>query len=573
MKKDVLRLMLTTNCNAVMPTQITGRNFPEELRIPLAVRAAWRFCALVFAAVSALGISLCAAPKTPDRPNILVVFADDWGKYAGAYSERNPNTPNDVVQTPHFDRIAREGILFHNAFVPAPSCTPCRSSLLSGQYFWRTGRGAILQGAVWDESIPTYPLLLRDAGYHIGHSYKVWSPGRPANAPYGAKTYAYNRFGNRFNRFSQAVSGAENPDNARQALFREVLDNFRDFLEKRPPGSPFCYWSGPTNCHRKWIQGSGDSLWGIEPDSLKGKLPPFLPDAHEIREDFADYLGEVQAFDAAVGVLLGELERIGEMEQTIVVVSGDHGIPGFPRAKCNLYDFGVAVPLAVRWGDSAEPNRQIDDFVNLMDLAPTFLEVAGVAVPPVMTGKSLTDILKAKGSGQIDPSRDFVVIGRERHVAAARPGFLPYPQRAIRTEEFLYIRNYEPNRWPMGVAPGFGIGNGPSFPGREQIEKNTFIAFADFDASPTKAWLCGVRNDKAMRSYVDYAFGRRPAEELYDLKTDPHQMRNVASQPQYQIAKTKLSARLKGILETSEDPRVREKEPAFERPPFAGPPN
>ena len=565
--------MLTMNLNAVMLTQITIRNIPGKLRNAFSARAAGRFFAFVFAAVFALGITLCADPKTSDKPNILVVFADDWGKYAGAYSERTPNTPNNVVQTPHFDRIAREGILFHNAFVPAPSCTPCRSSLLSGQYFWRTGRGAILQGAVWDDSIPTYPLLLRDAGYHIGHSYKVWSPGRPANAPYGAKTYAYNRFGNRFNRFSQTVSGAENPAIARQALLREVRDNFRDFLDKRPSSSPFCYWSGPTNCHRKWIRGSGAALWGIEPDSLKGKLPPFLPDVHEIREDFADYLGEVQAFDAAVGVLLGELERIGELEQTIVVVSGDHGIPGFPRAKCNLYDFGVAVPLAIRWGDSVAPNRQIDDFVNLMDLAPTFLEVAGIAIPPAMTGKSLAPILKAKGSGQIDPKRNFVVTGRERHVAAARPGFLPYPQRAIRTEEFLYIRNFEPDRWPMGIAPGFGIEeNRPSFPNKEQLEKNTFIAFADFDASPTKAWLCDVRNDKAMRRYVDYAFGRRPAEELYDLKTDPHQMRNVANQPQYQTAKTKLSVRLNGILEATDDPRVRDKEPVFERFPFAGPP-
>ena len=558
--------MLTTNRNAVMPTQITIRNILEEMH------AGRRLGAFVFAAVFVFGITLCAAPKTPNRPNILLVFADDWGKYAGAYSKRNPNTPNDVVQTPHFDRIAREGILFHNAFVPAPSCTPCRSSLLSGQYFWRTGRGAVLQGAVWDESISTYPLLLRDAGYHIGHSYKVWSPGRPTNAPYGAKTYAYNRFGNRFNRFSQTVSGAKNPDGARKALFREVRANFRDFLDKRPAGSPFCYWSGPTNCHRKWVRGSGAALWGIQPDSLKSKLPPFLPDVREIREDFADYLGEVQAFDAAVGVLLGELERIGELEQTIIVVSGDHGIPGFPRAKCNLYDFGVAVPLAVRWGDSIAPNRQIDDFVNLMDLAPTFLEVAGVAIPPAMTGKSLATILTAKGSGQIDPTRDFVVTGRERHVAAARPGFLPYPQRAIRTKEFLYIRNFKPDRWPMGIAPGFGIVNGPLFPGQEQIEKNTFIAFADFDASPTKAWLCGARNDQAMRRYVDYAFGRRPAEELYDLKTDPHQMRNVASQPQYQVAKMKLSARLSGILEATGDPRVREKEPVFERPPFAGAP-
>ncbi|MCS1407076.1 MAG: Choline-sulfatase [Verrucomicrobia subdivision 3 bacterium] len=524
---------------------------------------------LLLALVILLASAVLFAHADNKRPHILIAFADDWGKYASAYAARTPGTPNDVLQTPHFDRIAREGVLFHNAFVTSPSCTPCRSSLLSGQYFWRTGRGAILQGAVWDNTIPTYPLLLKDAGYHIGHSYKVWAPGTPRNAPYGADTYAYNRFGNRFNRFSQTVSAAKNPDRAQKDLLNEVRRNFQDFLSKRPADSPFSYWFGPTNCHRKWIQGSGAALWGLQPESLKGKLPPFLPDVPTIREDFADYLGEVQAFDAAVGVLIEELERIGELENTLILVSGDHGIPGFPRAKCNLYDFGVAVPLAVRWGNTIAPNRQVDDFVNLMDLAPTFLEAAGVEIPFVMTGKSLVPVLQAVGSGQIDLSRDFVVTGRERHVAAARPGFLPYPQRAIRTADFLYIRNFKPDRWPMGIAPGFGLPSG-SFPSQKQLEKDTFVAFADLDASPTKAYLGSVRNDNTMKSYVAYAFGRRSEEELYDLTKDPHQLHNVASQAFYQAVKTKLAARLNQVLEETKDPRIHD-EPIFERPPYAGP--
>jgi len=124
-----------------------------------------------------------------DRPNIVFCFADDWSRYASAYrTGEDDQTPNSVVRTPNFDRIARQGALFNNAFVNAPSCTPCRSSLLSGQYFYRTGRGAILQGAVWDSGIPSYPLILKKNGYHIGHSYKVWSPGSPRNAPYGANS-------------------------------------------------------------------------------------------------------------------------------------------------------------------------------------------------------------------------------------------------------------------------------------------------------------------------------------------------------------------------------------------------
>ncbi|MCX6853558.1 MAG: sulfatase-like hydrolase/transferase, partial [Verrucomicrobia bacterium] len=124
--------------------------------------------------LATLSCSAFAATK----PNILFFFADDCGKYASIYAEvEGRGGINDVVRTPNFDKIARQGVLFRNAHVNAPSCTPCRSSLLSGQYFWRTGRGAILQGAVWDDKIPAYPLLLRDAGYHIGKSYKVWGPG------------------------------------------------------------------------------------------------------------------------------------------------------------------------------------------------------------------------------------------------------------------------------------------------------------------------------------------------------------------------------------------------------------
>ena len=290
-----------------------------------------------------------------------------------------------MVSTPNFDRVAREGVLFTNAFVNAPSCTPCRSSLLSGQYFWRTGRGAILQGAIWDESIPSYPLILKDAGYHIGHTYKVWSPGTPRDAPYGGKEFAYVKRGGHMNGFSQFASKAEDPEAAKQKIMEEVLGNFQDFLADRK-GRPFCYWFGPTNTHRKWIQGSGKALWGIDPDGLKGKMPAYMPDVPIIREDFADYLGEAQAVDMALGVLLGKLDEIGELDNTLIVVSGDHGIPGFPRGKCNLYNLGVDVALAVRWGKNIPTGRVVDDFVTLPDLAPTFLEAAGATPPDVMTG-------------------------------------------------------------------------------------------------------------------------------------------------------------------------------------------
>jgi uncharacterized sulfatase len=525
---------------------------------------------LVICCASLHGSSGSRAEEPEGRPNIVFAFADDWGRYAGAYAALEPGGPSDLIQTPHFDRIAGEGVLFSNAFVNAPSCTPCRSSLLSGQYFWRTGLGAILQGAVWDASIPSYPLILRDHGYHIGHSNKVWSPGTPRDAPYGAERYAYNRRGNRFNRFSQYVSAAADTERAKQELLDEVRGNFRDFLADREGNEPFCYWFGPTNTHRKWIAGSGLALWGLDPEKLRGKMPPFLPDVQVIREDFADYLGEATAFDTSLGVLLEELERIGELDNTLVVVSGDHGIPGFPRGKCNLYDFGVAVPLAVRWKNRVPGGRIVDDFVNLTDLAPTFLEAAGLPPPEVMTGRSLLQLLLSGRSGQVEPERDSVIVGRERHVAAARIEYLPYPQRAIRTREFLYIRNFEPVRRPMGTGPGFGLPKGP-MPAYHELRENTFAAFGDLDASPTKAWILTFHNELGMERYVQFAVGLRPAEELYDLRRDPHWMRNVAKEAEYAEIRRRLSDRLLSVLKSTGDPRVTGDGLTFERPPYAGP--
>lgn len=503
-----------------------------------------------------------------ERPNIVFAFADDWGRYASVYGELEPGGPNDIIRTPNFDRVAREGVLFRNAFVNAPSCTPCRSSLLSGQYFWRTNRAAILQGAVWDPAIPSYPLLLQQAGYHIGFTYKVWSPGTPANAPYGAAANAFQKRGGAFNGFSQYLNrGDGNVGQRKEQLLEMVRANFRDYIAKRDGDAPLCYWFGPTNVHRKWIKGSGKKFWDLNPDDLKGKLPPFLPDVPEVRQDFVDYLGEAMAFDAGLGVIIEELERLGELDDTLLVVSGDHGAPGFPRGKCNLYDFGVAVPLAVRWGSNIPRGRVVDDFVCLPDLAPTFLEAGGVEVPDVMTADSLLPVLRSEKQGLVDRKRDHVIVGRERHVAGARKQQRPYPQRAIRTKDFLYIHNFEPDRWPMGTGPGFGAPPGP-MPDFTSLQENTFVAFGDLDASPTKAWILSHAGDPGMDKFVQFTVGRRPREELYELKSDPHQMRNVAQDERFATKTAELRSRLMTVLKETGDPRVTEDVPRFEKPPF-----
>lgn len=506
------------------------------------------------------------------RPNILFCFADDWGRYAGVYAtvENRPSI-NQVLKTPNIDRMAREGVLMKNAFVTAPSCTPCRSSLLSGQYFFRTGRGAILQGATWDASIPSYPLLLRDAGYHIGKSYKVWSPGTPVDAPYGGQRYAYEKAGRAFNDFSEnatrMVREGVSFEAAKAQILGQVRGNFEAFLADRKPGQPFCYWFGPTLTHRAYEKGSGKALWGIEPDALKGKLPKFMPDVPEVRADYTDYMGEIQAWDAGVGVLIQKLREVGELDNTIVVISGDHGMPGVPGGKCNLYDFGVGVALIVR-GPGIQSGRVVEDYVNLMDLAPTFLEIGGVKPPEVMIARSFLNVLRSDKSGQVDPERTWVVTGRERHVADAREGSLPYPHRALRTPDFLYIRNFAPERWPMG-SPKFT--SPADLPSAEALEKNTFVAFADMDASPTKAWLVRQYARPEWEWHYNYAFAKRPAEELYDLKNDPDQTRNLAADLAFAGKKRELAERLLKILTEAKDPRVLGDGQTFERAPYAGP--
>jgi arylsulfatase A-like enzyme len=501
---------------------------------------------------------LPVSAAAPERLNILFCFADDWGRYASAYAQIETHlSPNQVIKTPNIDRLAREGVLFKNAYVNAPSCTPCRSALLSGRYFFGTGKGAILQGAEWDPAIPTYPLLLRDAGYHIGKSYKVWSPGTPADAPYGRQQYAYEKAGRDFCDFSENVTklvkdGTPLAD-AKERMYAQIRQNFETFLAARPAGQPFCFWFGPTLTHRKWIKGSGKALWGIEPELLKGRLPKFLPDVPEVREDFADYLGESQAWDAGVGTLIKVLEQKGELDKTLVVVSGDHGAPGFPHGKCNLYDFGVNVALIARW-PGGKGGRVV--------------EVGGVKPPPGMHARSLVNVLKSGQSGLVDPARTSIVTGRERHVAAAREGNLPYPHRALRTKDFLYIRNFAPDRWPMGEPKEVTDTSAPS---ADALENNTFVAFPDMDASPTKAWLVGQRNAPDWKKYYDYAFGKRPAEELYDLRKDPDQINNLATYPDYANIRRQMSEQLLQTLQQAGDPRVTGDGLTFEKPPFSDP--
>ena len=509
--------------------------------------------------------------NTEERPNILFLFADDWGRHASILSDVDgAGSINEVVRTPNFDKIASRGVFFRNAHVSAPSCTPCRSALLTGRHFWQTGTGSILRGAVYDSSIPSFPPLLREQGYCIGYSHKVWSPGTPANSPF-TQDESFGKNGGRINQFSQSVTKLINKgtprETAKLAILNEVRGNFRDMLNSCKDNAPFCYWFGPTNVHRKWIKGSGKKLWGINPDLLKGKMPAFLPDVPEVRQDLADYFGEIAAWDAAVGALLDELEKANLTENTLIVISGDHGAPGFPHGKCNLYSFGTGVCLSVT-GPGVVGGRVVDDMVSLIDLAPTFLETAHIKPPESMTGRSLWPLLHSKKSGFIDQTRDCVFTGRERHVETARADFTPYPQRAIRTQDHALIMNFRPDRWPIGDP--YRLEEGPE-PTVEELETNTRITLADEDAGPTKAWLIKARKTDPWKKHFEKVYGKRPLIELFDLKSDPHEMHNLAGHQQYAALEEELTKRLLDEMQRTGDPRLIREGEFYETPPMAGP--
>jgi arylsulfatase A-like enzyme len=442
-------------------------------------------------------------------PNILFVIADDWSyPHAGAYGDR-------TVATPAFDRIAREGVLFRRAFTAAPSCTPSRAAILTGRPPHQLAEG----GNLWSflpSRFDVFPDLLEKAGYTVGHTGKGWGPGQ-----------------------FEAGGRTRNPAGPRFA-------SFQDFLAKRRDGQPFYFWYGSTDPHRPYDSASGAKA-GLRPESVT--VPGLLPDTPEVRNDILDYYLEVQRFDSQLAALLDELERRKELDNTLVVVTSDNGMP-FPRAKANLYDAGTHMPLAIRWPKGAKPGLAADTFVNLIDLAPTFLEAAGIAVPSDLTGRSLLPILAGKMEAA---ARDRTFSERERH-ANVRRGDLSYPARAIRTSEFLYIRNYRPDRWPAG-DPEQHFAVGP---------------FGDIDGGPSKSLLLDRRGDAPIRKHFELATAKRPADELYDLRRDPDQLVNVAGESAYAKTLERLRAELTSWQRATGDPRVTSDDDRWDKYPYFG---
>ncbi len=464
-----------------------------------------------FLSLGLLSVLICLAPSfvlAEQRPNIVFCIADDWGwPHSPLYGDK-------VVKTPTLERIAKNGVLFNFAYVSSPSCTPSRNAALTGQYHWRLKSGANLWSQ-FPKGIATYPRLLEKQGYYVGSYRKAFGPGKDLPIP---------------------VAGTK-------------VKNVDDFFSKRPKDTPFCFWFGTSDPHRGYKLGSGVAS-GMKLEDVQ--VPPYYPDNKTVRSDICDYYFEVQRFDREVGELLDRLEKMGELANTIVVMTGDHGWP-FPRGKSNLYDYGARVPLAIMWGDQLKKGRVVDDFVSFVDFAPTFLDAAGIKAPSDMSGKSLLSILRSKKNGFVEASRDHVIYGKERHTPCQETGELSAPCRAIRTKDFLYIHNFFPDRWPSG-AP--------------KAERRS--DWGDCDAGPTKSEILKLKDDPTGKKFYQLNFAKRPQDELYDVSKDPHQMHNLASDPEYAAELKKLRTQLMDELKASGDLRMKGKGEVYESFPYLG---
>ena len=457
--------------------------------------------------------------KLKKKPNILFAIADDatWN-HMGAYG-------CDWVKTPAFDRVASEGILFTHCYTPNAKCAPSRASILTGRNSWQL-EGAANHWCYFPAKFKTYAETLSENGYHVGYVAKGWAPGvageingkrrQLAGTPYNAK------------KLNPPAKHINNSDYAA---------NFADFLNDKPDGSPFCFWYGSTEPHRAYEYGAGARYAGKKTEDVD-HVPIFWPNNETVRNDMLDYAFEIEWFDAHLQKMLELLEEKGELDNTLVIVTADNGMP-FPRIKGQAYEYSNHLPLAIMWKDGIKnPGRSVDDFVCFIDFAPTYLELAGLTPKQsgmqAITGKSLTDIFESGAAGQVQSDRDHILIGKERH-DIGRPNDWGYPIRGIRKGDYLYVHNFKTDRWPGG---------------------NPETGYLNCDGSPTKTEVLQSRKDPETKIYWDQNFGKRPQEELYNVKNDPECVNNLAKDPDLLEQKSHLKDQLFAELKAQGDPRM-----------------
>ncbi|TNF35567.1 MAG: heparan N-sulfatase [Gammaproteobacteria bacterium] len=452
-------------------------------------------CAMVFSGANADG-----------RPNILLIVSDDqsWPhtSFAGY----------PAVRTPHFDQLASQGVYFERAYVAAPTCAASRASILTGRHIWGLESAALLWG-YWPEGIRSYQDMLEASGYHVGYTGKPWGPG-------------YLKPGTRDGRDPTGTPYVEKllPQSPAWRGVWDLAANLDAFLEAKPEDAPFSFFMGVFEPHRPFPTGNPQRFNLLSPDTF---LPPNLPNTSKVREGLAAYLQEIEVFDRDLGAVIDVLRRRGEIDNTLIVLTSDNGMD-FPRAKPTNYEYGVRVPLAMVWPKGIDsPGRVIHGVVGLVDLMPTFLDLAGIHTAQEIHGSSLLPVLK---SGVTHTGREAVFSGYERHAGYSREFRATYPRRVIHTPEYVLIRNYFPDRWPFGDPPHFRESN------------KAYLQETD--------GLVG----KPIEPYFSAATAKKPYEELYVLAEDPAQFLNRIDDPALKNVRETLQRMLDHELQRTHDP-------------------
>ncbi|NDP22495.1 MAG: sulfatase [Paludibacter sp.] len=470
--------------------------------------------------------------KLQVRPNILFCIADD-----ASYPHFSANGSH-WIKTPSFDRVAREGILFSNCYTPNAKSGPSRSCVLTGLYSWQA-REAGNHVTNFPADLKVVTEALAENGYDIAFTGKGWAPGNPGITPDGKPRQLTGKAFMK-EKLTPPTMGIS-PIN--------YASNFSDFLNENNGKKPWFFWFGSHEPHRSYEFGTGEKI-GLKTKGMIDDFPLFWPDNDDVRTDMLDYGYEIEYFDKQIQKMMSELEKRGLLENTIIVITSDNGMP-FPRSKANDYEYSNHMPLAIMWKNGIiKPGRKIIDFVNFVDFTPTFLDVSktnpkkfGMQQP---SGKSLRNIFFSEKNGLVDSSRNYLLLGRERD-DYGRPDNQGYPIRAIIRDNFIYINNMKPNLYPAG-DPETG--------------------YLDCDGSPTKTVILNMKREGKDTKFWDFSFGFRKSEELYNLANDKFCMNNLAEKPEYAKQKQAMKKQLFEQLKKQKDPRMFGKGDVFDKYPF-----
>jgi N-sulfoglucosamine sulfohydrolase len=428
---------------------------------------------------SGLILTSASAAEGAGRPNVILIVADDMAREdCGAYG-------HPAIRTPNLDRLAREGMRFDRAFVTASSCSPSRSSLITGRYPHNTGAPELHQPLPRDQV--TFVERLKSAGY--------WTAA-------AGKWHLGNAVKDRFDVVREAgTAGFQLPtgSNAKARMTAEGAgaiqsgcDQWVRVLRDRLRDKPFFLWLAALDPHRDYQQGTIPRPHRPE-DAV---VPPYLPDVPEVRRDLALYYDEIARLDSYVGAVLAELDRQGEAGNTLVVFLSDNGRP-FPRCKTTLYDSGIRTPWIVRWPGHVPPGSHCERLVSTVDIAPTVLKLAGLEPGPSFQGQDFSPLFQ-------DPKakiRDWIFAERNWHDYAARG-------RSVRSERFQYIRNDDHD---LALTPPADAVRSPTFQAMRRLRDEGKVTLAQR--------ACFLHP--------------RPADELYDADADPHELHNVAGDPRF----------------------------------------